>query len=436
MTEVANAEAAFAALETQDWTLVVCDVLLGGTDGYAVLRRFTAEQPTARVILMTGHGSAVGALEATSIGAYDYLVKPFTVGEFQNLAAAVREQLQPSEPNADADHVADTLVYASNSGLIGRSPAFVECLKMVGRVAATNLPVLMTGESGTGKELVARAIHERSQRAGGAFVAVNCGAIPADLIESELFGHVKGAFTGAVRDRIGLWQEADGGTILLDEITETSLFFQVKLLRAVQQNEIRRVGSNENIKVNVRVIAATNRNIEEEVEQNRFRQDLMYRLNTATISLPPLRERVSDIPLLAKFFAAAIEMPNAASLTFSAEALEMLKNYSWRGNIRELENAVQHAAALCDSVILPKHLPLRIRQFNHSETTISAPQTNSENSNFDFDQNQDEWLSLAAIEAKYVVRVLAHTNGNKQAAARLLNIDRKTLSRILARLNS
>lgn len=305
VTEASSAEEAFGLMGERQFDLVFCDVMLGSTDGYAVLERFTSEQPGARFVLMTGHGSAAGALDATAIGAFDYLVKPFSVGDVLRIASAVRDQIARRE-DAEAATAADISSapgYRSDIPLIGKSQKFVECLKMVGRVAPTSLPVLITGESGTGKEIVASAIHRRSKRAEGPFVTVNCGAIPMELIESELFGHVKGSFTGAASDRMGLWEEAAGGTLFLDEITETPPQFQVKLLRALQESEVRRVGSNRTVRVDARVIGATNRDIEHEVAQGRFRQDLMYRLNAVTIELPPLRERGEDIPLLAAHFA-------------------------------------------------------------------------------------------------------------------------------------
>ena len=242
-------------------------------------------------------------------------------------------------------------------------------MKQVGRVAATNLPVLLSGESGTGKEVVASLLHSRSSRADGPFVAVNCGAISAELIESELFGHIKGSFTGAERDRRGLWEEADKGTVFLDEITETTPAFQVKLLRALQEGEIRRVGSNHTQRVDVRVVAASNRNVEDEVEAGRFRKDLFYRLNAVSIVLPPLRERREDILLLARSFAERV-YSLSAEVKFSLGALELLERYTWPGNIRELENAVVRATAICDGVIHVKDLPERVQKF----------QTPSENS--------------------------------------------------------
>lgn len=427
--EAETAEAAFRVLQEQQLMLVFCDVNLGNVDGYTVLRRFVAEQPEARFVMMTGYESAAGALEATAIGAYDYLSKPFSVDDILNLAATVRQQFERHSPSSKPE---TNGVYQSNINLIGRSPAFVESMKMVGRVAATNLPVLISGESGTGKEVVARAIHQRSNRSSGEFVAVNCGAIPVELIESELFGHARGSFTGASSERTGLWEEADGGTIFLDEITETTPQFQVKLLRALQQGEIRRVGANRTIKVDVRVIAATNRDIETEAETGRFRQDLMYRLNAVTINLPPLRTRREDIPILAAYFAERALPPDASKPTFSVEALRLLENAEWQGNIRELENAVLHAVSLADQIVYPEHLPLRIQKPQNNHTNAA----NKNDSGFlnDFAVPK-EWLSLAEMQSKYVAQVLAHTNGNKQAAARLLQIDRKTLARIVAREN-
>lgn len=427
--EAETAEAAFRVLQEQQLMLVFCDVNLGNVDGYTVLRRFVAEQPEARFVMMTGYESAAGALEATAIGAYDYLSKPFSVDDILNLAATVRQQFERHSPSSPPKA---NSVYQSNINLIGRSPAFVESMKMVGRVAGTNLPVLISGESGTGKEVVARAIHQRSNRSTGEFVAVNCGAIPVELIESELFGHARGSFTGASSERTGLWEEADGGTIFLDEITETTPQFQVKLLRALQQGEIRRVGANRTIKVDVRVIAASNRDIEVEAEAGRFRQDLMYRLNAVTINLPPLRTRREDIPILAAHFAERALPPDAPKPAFSAEALKLLENAEWQGNIRELENAVLHAVSLADQIVYPEHLPLRVQKPQNNQT--NAGNQNESGVVPDFSASK-EWLSLAEMQSKYVAQVLLHTNGNKQAAARLLQIDRKTLTRIIAREN-
>lgn len=425
--EIATAEDAIDKLAEDNWALIICDVMLGEGDGYAVLRHFIDLGSDARFVLMTGQGSAAGALDATAIGAYDYLVKPFKVDDIIGIAHSVREYVKLREQHIKSQFAPAAPGYVSEIPLIGKSPKFVDCLKLVGRVAGTNLPVLITGESGTGKEVVAQAIHQRSRRAGNSFIAVNCGAIPVDLIESELFGHARGSFTGADRDRAGLWEEADGGTIFLDEITETSPLFQVKLLRALQQGEIRRVGSNRTQKVDVRVIAATNRNIEEEVAAGRFRQDLMYRLNAVTICLPPLRERIEDIADLAQHFAKQVQGHDLAPPTFSPAALRVLKRYNWMGNVRELENAVLHAVSLSDDVIYPEHLPNRIRQFDQISQIDSGTGPDGARA------GEVPLMTLAEMEQKYVAQVLNSTDGNKQAASRILNIDRKTLTRILKR---
>ncbi|MDT4967629.1 MAG: two-component system, NtrC family, response regulator AtoC [Acidobacteriota bacterium] len=423
-----TAEAAFDRLRERRWTLVFCDVVLGGEDGYAVLKRFGREQPNARVVLMTGHGSAVGALDATAFGAHDYLLKPFKARDVWALARPLQKHKRKLASDGTTKALASPAVYTSDIALVGRSSAFVEAMKLVGKVAPTNLSVLITGESGTGKEVVARAIHHRSRRSAKAFVAVNCGAIPADLIEAELFGHVRGSFTGAERDRQGLFEAADGGTIFLDEITETTSAFQVKLLRALQAGEIRRVGSSQTLGIDVRVIAATNRELDLDVNEGRFRKDLFYRLNTVSLHLPPLRERREDIFPLIEYFATFARSPGDPDLKFSPEAIALLEAYHWPGNVRELENAVVRAAALCDDIVRSTDLPERIRR--SSEIPVRSAEVQRKP---DDDLIDARWLTLAEVENRYVTQVLAHTGGNRQAAARLLQIDRKTIDRMLKR---
>ncbi|HKU75500.1 MAG TPA: sigma-54 dependent transcriptional regulator [Pyrinomonadaceae bacterium] len=427
VTQSPSAEDAFARFDDTLWSVVFCDVVLGGANGFSVLRHFKEKMPEAKVVLMTGHGTAAGALDATAFGAYDYLLKPFGPEELQSLSRALREQL--AERPQRSSPLRRTAAYHSDIELVGRSQAFIEVMKQVGRVANTNLPVLLTGESGTGKELVASAIHHRSGRSDQPFVAVNCGAIPADLIEAELFGHVRGSFTGADRDRRGLWEEADGGTVFLDEITETNSSFQVKLLRALQMGEIRRVGSNQTQKVNVRVIAASNRNVEQEVSAGRFRNDLFYRLNAVSIVLPPLRDRREDIPPLAQTFADRV-YSLSPSVKFSSEALALLERYNWPGNIRELENAVVRAVAMCDGTIRVKDLPQRVRNYSMQPDDASKSELTPV-----AEPALDDWVTLSEIEGRYVARVLEHTGGNKQAAARVLAVDRKTLDRMIKRHN-
>lgn len=423
-SQAESAEQAFELLHEQEWSAVFCDVMLGGADGYSVLRRFKEELPATKVVLMTGHGSAAGALDATAFGAYDYLLKPFGLDALQPLSQALREHFI-GRPAHRLISERGASMYRSDIDLVGRSAAFIEVMKQVGRVAATNLSVLLTGESGTGKEVIASALHRRSLRADKPFVAVNCGAIPAELIESELFGHAKGSFTGADRDRRGLWEEANGGTVFLDEITETTPAFQVKLLRAVQEGEIRRVGSNQTTRVDVRVLAASNRDVEQEVAEGRFRKDLFYRLNAVSIVLPPLRDRREDILPLAKSFADRVYSLSPV-VRFSSDALVLLERYAWPGNIRELENAVVRAAAMCDGTIRAQDLPERVRNYRDAHTDFGSPVDVVA-------ATEEEWTSLATVEGRYVARVLAKTHGNKQAAARLLEVDRKTLDRMIKR---
>ena len=425
VTACSSAEEAIELINVFPWQLVFCDVILGGTDGYEVLRRFARDCPKAQFILMTGHVSGAGALDATAIGAYDYLSKPFKIERILSISRAILDRAGSGDVGARPEKE-NLTAYESDLGLIGKSPAFIECLKLVGRVAPTDLPVLISGASGTGKEVIARAIHKRSPRANAPFVPVNCGAIPVELIESELFGHAKGSFTGADRERPGLWEEANGGTIFLDEITETGALFQVKLLRALQEREIRRVGSNRSIPVDVRVIAATNRDIEEEVRAERFRQDLMFRLNVVSIELPRLRDRSDDIVLLANHF---IARSGKRDTRLSPEVKEILIRHDWEGNIRELENAILGAIALADDVIYPEHLPKNLLASNvQQKAGLSLHE-----SLVDEVKTQDKFVTLSEMEERYVSAVLAKTGGNKQAAARILDIDRKTLIRIAER---
>jgi DNA-binding NtrC family response regulator len=410
----------------EDWDLIICDVMLGDADGYSILREYREQGKSARFVLITGQGSAAGALDATAIGAFDYITKPFSVEDILKVANSVRDRFASKSDKRRTERTPEPAGYKSDIPLIGKSPRFVECLKMVGRVATSDLPVLITGESGTGKEVVAKAIHRRSKRAGGPFVAVNCGAIPVELIESELFGHAKGSFTGADRERPGLWENANEGTIFLDEITETSLLFQVKLLRALQENEVRRIGSDRSINVDVRVVAATNRDIEEEVRLGRFRQDLMFRLNAITIQLPPLRERAEDIPLLAVHFLESNGGGPADGREISSAALVLLERYDWPGNIRELENAILHAMSLSDGAICPEHLPKKVQEVQRGPAV-------SNKSDEKPGSDEARWMTLAEMETEYVLKVLRSTGNNKQAASRILDIDRKTLTRIAGR---
>ena len=416
VSEAESAEEALALLPSRVWSLVFCDVRLSAGnnhEGYDVLRRFSEVQPSAQIILMTGHGSAVGALDAVSSGAYDYLMKPFEISDIKRISQAVRRSMEKRERRRISDELPPSpMVYTSDIDLVGVSAAFVEVMKLVGRVASTNLPVLITGESGTGKEIVARAIHRRSLRAEHPFVAVNCGALPAELIESELFGHVRGSFTGATVDRRGLWQEADHGTVFLDEITETSLAFQVKLLRALQEGEIRRVGSNQTQRVDARVIVATNRDVEQEVHDGRFRQDLLFRLNTIEISLPSLRDRRDDIMLLAKNFLRQHAQRYRKQIGgFDEVARDRLLQHSFPGNVRELDHVIERAVLMSHgSTIKPNDLGL---------TTTAG------------DSRGLEDMSLEEVEAFLIKKALARNNGNARKAAEALGLSRSAFYRRL-----
>jgi two-component system, NtrC family, response regulator AtoC len=424
VAQSSSAEDVVERLNEASWSVIFCDVTLGGANGYSVLRHFKEKVPEAKVVLMTAHGSTAGTLGATAFGAYDYLLKPFGPDELQSLSRALHDQL--TERAQRSSPARRSAAYHSDIELVGRSQAFIEVMKQVGRVSNTSLPVLLIGESGTGKGLVASAIHQRSGRSNQPFVAVNCAAIPAGLIEAELFGYVKGSFAEADRDRCGLWEEADGGTVFLDGITQTNSSFQVKLLRALQTGEFRRIGSNQTQKGNVRVIAASNRKVEKDVSAGRFRNDLFHRLNAVSILLPPLRERPEDIPPLAQSFADRVYSLRPP-VKFSTEALSLLEQYHWPGNIRELENAVVRAVAVCDGTIRVKDLPEHVRNYtvesSHAVTSETPPEQ----------PVIQDWVPLSEIEGRYVARVLEHTGGNKQAAARVLEVDRKTLDRMIKR---
>jgi DNA-binding NtrC family response regulator len=421
VTQAASAEGAFERLQQAPWSAVFCDLLLGSTNGFRALQTFKDKSPQASVVLTSRQGSSTGAIDATAFGAYDYLLRSFGAEELRALSQVLLEQLP--EHTQITSPTRRTAACHSNIDLVGRSQAFVEVVKHVVRVSSTNLPVLLTGESGTGKKLIASEIHRRSARADRPFINVNCASIETDLIEAELFGYVRGAFFGADRDRRGFWEEADGGTVFLDEITETDPAFQMKLLRAMEMGEIRRVGSNHTTLVNVRVIAASNRDVEQEVAAGRFRSDLFNRLNT--ITLAPLRERPEDVPPLAQSFADRV-YSLGQPVKINADAFAMLERYNWPGNIRELENAVVRAVAVSDGTVRAKDLPERVRRYSGKSSDPGKP------NGVDHSEH-NELVPLSEIEGRYVRKVLEHTRGNKQAAARVLGVDRKTLDRMIKR---
>lgn len=417
-----NADAAQAAAQAENFDLIVSDINLNDRlNGIALLKHFRGVSPSSPVILISGFGTLETAIEAVREGAFDFISKPFNIQEV--ISVARRALRSASEESAvENDALKELSARYASSGLVGHSRQMIELYKEIARVAAYRSTVLIIGESGTGKELVARAIHANSPRATHPFIAVNCGALTETLLEAELFGHARGSFTGAIADKKGLFEEAQGGTIFLDEIGETSAALQVKLLRALQEGEIRRVGSTKPLKVDARVIAATNRNLEEEVKAGRFREDLYYRLSVITLRVPPLRERREDIPLLAHHFLRRICEETGKLATLSEKALELLKSYEWSGNVRELENSIEHAVLHSrGQIITEDDLPSRLRSQREPEPALG--------------ENFFSGLpSLEEMERRYLIHVLEAVGGNRTRAAEVLQIDRRTLYRMAERL--
>ena len=396
---------AIQVLDTTVVDLVLTDVKMPRVSGLDLVRHVRENLKETMVIVITGYPNVDGAVTAMKDGALDYLTKPFTDEELLSSVARAFEKIQMRKAAVSVrKHL------GGMHGLLGESGSMQKVYEMIERASRTNATVLITGESGTGKELVARAIHYESARASAPFVCVNCGAIPHELLESELFGHVKGAFTGATESRAGFFLVAEGGTIFLDEIAETSQAMQVKLLRVLQEKEFCMVGSSKSRKVDVRIIAATNKDLEHLVKRGSFREDLFFRIDVIKIDLPPLRKRGSDVLYLAKHFAErfAGELGRKVPL-FTERAMAMLQRYPWPGNIRELENVVQRLVVLTDDdVIDAPDLPELMR------FTVADP-------------GPDLNMTLAEVEAAHIRKVLAMVKGNKTKAAQILGIDRKTL---------
>jgi two-component system, NtrC family, response regulator AtoC len=395
--------------------LVVSDIRMGDTGGLELTDAYRERAPDTPVILVTAFGNVDGAMEAIRRGAFDYISKPYDVDAIKLVVArALRQRALVLENRALRRDVREKYRLEN---VVGRTEAMLQVYKTAARVAATDATVLILGESGTGKELVARAIHQASPRAGGPFVAVDCGAIAEGVLESELFGHARGAFTGAQTSRRGLFEEASGGTLFLDEIGDLGPNLQSRLLRALQEGTVRRVGTNEPVSVDVRVVAATNRDLALAVKEGRFREDLFFRLNVVTIPIPPLRERREDILLLAEHFAHKHGRPDGAA-AISPAARDHLVAYGWPGNVRELENVVARALALNPAgVVLPEDLPAHLRG-----TPVPGPVGGVAVA---------DRPTLAELERRYALLVLAEAGGNKTRAAEVLGIDRKTLYRLV-----
>jgi len=409
---------AIARAQKGGFDLVVSDVHLG-TDlsGIDVLRAFKGADPNVEVVLVSGASNLETALEAVRAGAFDYISKPFSVKEVRaTVERALRRRAHSGEPAGPPPDFSQPL---PADGLIGRSRGMLIVYKQIAHAAQSEVAVLVTGETGTGKELVARAVHRHSRRSDQPFVAVNCGALAESLLESELFGHVRGSFTGAVNDKKGLFEQAHGGVIFLDEIGETTPAVQVRLLRAIEEGEIRPVGASRVVKVNVRVLAATNRNLQREVERGAFRQDLLYRMNVLPIPIPPLRERREDMPQLVSHFLRLVSERGGGLASVTEEAMAVLASCAWAGNVRELENTIERLAlAARGGRIDVDDLP----------STLREPGVTSASPSFFADLP-----SLDELEKRYLKHVLVEVNNNRSRAAEVLGVDRRTLYRMAER---
>ncbi|HYE73864.1 MAG TPA: sigma-54 dependent transcriptional regulator, partial [Blastocatellia bacterium] len=395
--------------------LTISDINLGKIDGIEFLDRIKQLDSEALVVMITAYSSVETAIAALRKGAYDYITKPFINEELlQTVRNALRQRKLFKENRYLRRELKERYHF---DNIIGRSDALMNIFRLIERIAATSSSVLIQGESGTGKELIARAIHYNSPRADGPFVAINCGAIPETLLESELFGYVKGAFTGANTNKQGLLRVANGGTLFLDEVSEMPASLQVKLLRALQEREVMPLGATRPLAFDARIIAATNRNLEEEAHSGGFREDLYYRLSVIAFTVPPLRERREDIPLLVRYFVGKYSRELGVSeKRVTDEAMQRLISYSWRGNVRELQNAIERAVALSDGEIELSHLPNKIRETPTAIRDLTA-----------------QTLTLDELEKRYIIETLDRLNDDKTRAAELLGIDLSTLYRKLKR---
>lgn len=406
-------------LKKEEFDVIITDLKMKGLKGLDLLEESRKVAPLTPVIIITAFGTIESAIKAMKMGAYDYITKPFRSDE---IILTVKKALENRRLNKEVVRLKKEVESRYHfHRLIGRSPAMRAIYDLIERISTSSNNVLITGESGTGKELVARAIHYSGPRKGGRFVAVNCAAIPETLLESELFGYKRGAFTDAKTDKKGLLFEANGGTLFLDEVTEMPLVLQAKLLRVIEEREVRPLGDTNAYPLDVQIVSSSNRNIKDVIHQGRFREDLYYRLKVIDIELPPLRERKEDIPLLTEHFVEKFSGAAKKSVSgVSEDALKVLMNYSWPGNVRELENVVQRAITLCQhDTILPEDLPANI--LHESEENL-------------IDKGLKEHYTAEQLEKEYIRRVLIAVGGNKSRAAQLLGFDRKTLYRKLEEL--
>jgi nitrogen regulation protein NR(I) len=436
--------------------LIVMDIRMGQQSGLDTLKELRQMNPKQVVIMMTAYGTSQTAIEAMKRGAYDYVLKPFDIPQLKGL---MFEALAAARAMKQIVAFPTKLHEESGQTIVGNSPPMQQVYKLIGQVAPTSTTILITGESGTGKELVARAIYQNGARVNKPFIAINCAAIPENLLESELFGHEKGAFTGALAQRIGKFEQCDGGTLFLDEIGDMPMTTQTKILRVLQEGEISRVGSNESIKTDVRIIAATNKELWQAVQRKEFREDLFYRLNVVRVNLPPLRERSTDVSLLVAYFVNKfrLKQPTGPS-QIADEALTAIQRYTWPGNVRELENCIQRAMVLASgNTITLANLPEEIARGYHPAPPGESPRSASSAASpstapssvegtpaagtepgktdlahaietlFNFARSDKQFKLLPAAERELIVRALAETSGNQVQAAKLLGVTRATL---------
>jgi DNA-binding NtrC family response regulator len=425
--EADSANAALTLLEEQPVHMILTDMVMPRMTGLEFLDQAKRAHPGIEIAVMTGHGSIETAVQAMKLGAYDYIAKPFSpLDDLRLFLCRMAEKVRLVEENSFLRERSET--ETSLHGIIGNSPAIQSVLRLIARLKNVRTPVLISGESGTGKELVARALHFRGAMASRPFVAVDCGSLAPQGTENELFGHEKGAFPGALRAKQGLIQSADGGTIFFDEVADLTLEMQAKILRFLQEKEVRPIGSNHSSKVDVRIMAATNRDLDAEYKKGALRKDLYFRLNVVTISLPPLRERRSDIPVLVAFF--LDRLAPGRQVRISSNAMQSLLAYDWPGNVRELENCLQRAIALSDeNVIEPADLPPAIAGASSTEN-FDSPVFAASDFGKDLDSTDLEHLERVTIE-----RVFSQVNGDKALAGKMLGISRATLYRKLKRYN-
>src|SRR5688500_2645758 len=463
LTTASSGEEALSTIPALKPDLVIMDVRMGGLTGLETLRKLREIDSKVPVIMMTAYGTTQTAIEAMKLGAYDYLLKPFDVPKLKEIVFTALKAARDMKRVVSYQPLLESEDY--EVGVVGRSEPMQKVFKLIGQLSASDATALITGESGTGKELVARAIYHHSRRSEKPFLAINCAAIPENLLESELFGHEKGAFTGANNQRVGKFEQCNGGTIFLDEIGDMSLPTQTKILRVLQNGTFERVGGNQSVKVDVRVIAATNKPLEKAVADRQFREDLFYRLNVVRIEIPPLRERREDIRLLVNYFLKKIaQNQKMAPKSIAQEALDFLEQFSWPGNVRELENVIQRAIVVTKGeVILPLDLPASVlqslpRPVHGGETTsasvpnavtgghasgpglgavvggnsLGAPKGETDLATigkmlFDWARKTSSLKVIPAVERELIINALAETKGNQVQAAKLLGITRATL---------